>query len=229
MSRGDAATGKDTRGLFRFNPGIQQKAMPDYNPYTIKSCRDCDIAKGKLNLAKPFIPDNEVCAACMLVRNCYENRDIEIKHKNGIIKINRLVNQNDSDYNKLYQIAEYFAEKGLVVELTPKMSRPSKFKYECIYNNLIGTKYEGKCPDLRIDGLWYEHEGFVTDNPKRAFSNMLSHGLKQSNRIIIDKPNLTDAYMKRIIKQRIKEGQDIEEIWIVENKDIRLLYKKSEE
>ena len=70
MSRGDAATGKDTRGLFRFNPGIQQKAMPDYNPYTIRRCRDCDIAKGKFSLAKPFIPDNEVCAACEILHKC---------------------------------------------------------------------------------------------------------------------------------------------------------------
>lgn len=70
MSRGDAATGKDTRGLFRFNPGMQQKAMPDYNPYTIQKCRDCDIAKGKFNLAKPFILDNEVCAACEILHKC---------------------------------------------------------------------------------------------------------------------------------------------------------------
>ena len=70
MSRGDAATGKDTRGLFRFNPGMQQKAMPDYNPYTIQRCRDCDVAKGKFNLAKPFIPDNEVCAACEILHKC---------------------------------------------------------------------------------------------------------------------------------------------------------------
>lgn len=74
MSRGDAATGKDTRGLFRFNPGMQQKAMPDYNPYTIQKCRDCDIAKGKFNLAKPFIPDNEVCAACEILHKCIADK-----------------------------------------------------------------------------------------------------------------------------------------------------------
>lgn len=74
MSRGDAATGKDTRGLFRFNPGIQQKAMPDYNPYTIQRCRDCDIAKGKFSLAKPFIPDNEVCAACEILHKCVADK-----------------------------------------------------------------------------------------------------------------------------------------------------------
>ena len=65
MTRGAEATGKDTKGIFQFNPGIQQKTFPDYNPYTIKRCRDCDIANGKLNLA--FIPENELCAACRLV------------------------------------------------------------------------------------------------------------------------------------------------------------------
>lgn len=66
MALGEEATGNDTRGIFHFNPGIEQKAFPDYNPYTIKRCRDCDIAKGKLKLA--FVPENELCAACRIVR-----------------------------------------------------------------------------------------------------------------------------------------------------------------
>ena len=159
----------------------------------------------------------------------YDNRYIEIRRKKGLIRINRLVNQNDNDYNKLYQIAEYFADKGSVVELAPKMSRSSNFEYESLYYDLIGTKYEGKCPDLKIDGLWYEHEGCVTDNPKTAFRNMLNHGLKQSSRIIINRPNLTDAFMKRIIKQRVKDGHDIDEVWIMDDNSIIPLYKKSEE
>lgn len=87
----------------------------------------------------------------------------------------------------------------------------------------------GKCPDLKIDGVFYEHEGFVTNNPKRAFSNMVSHGLKQSNRIIVEKPNLTEAYMKRVIKQRIMERHIIDEVWVKEEDKLRLLYKKLEE
>ena len=55
------------------------------------------------------------------------------------------------------------------------------------------------------------------------------HSLKQSSRIIINKPNLTDAYMKRIIRQRINEGQTIDEVWIMEDSYVRCLYKKSEE
>ena len=115
------------------------------------------------------------------------------------------------------------------VKLTPKMSRPKKFVYQNIYHSLIGTKFEGKCPDMLIDGKWYEHEGFISENPKRAFRNMLTHGLKQSNRIIIDKPELTDAYMKRVIYQRVKDGQTITEVWLKDGNKLQLLYKKSEE
>ena len=68
MSLGELATGKDTKGIFRFNSGKEQKTVPDYNPYTIRRCKDCDIAQGKLKLA--FIPDNELCAACKILHKC---------------------------------------------------------------------------------------------------------------------------------------------------------------
>lgn len=68
MALGEEALQLDKKGMFRFNPGKQEKAVPDYNPYTISRCRDCDIAKGKLKLTKPIIPDNELCMACQLIR-----------------------------------------------------------------------------------------------------------------------------------------------------------------
>ena len=70
--RGAEALANDTRGMFRFNPGKQRKAMPDYNPYSIRRCNDCDLAKGKTNLA--FVPENELCATCRLVRQCYGDK-----------------------------------------------------------------------------------------------------------------------------------------------------------
>ena len=70
--RGAEALANDTRGIFRFNPGKQGKAVPDYNPYTIRRCNDCDLAKGNIKLA--FVPDNELCAACRLVRQCYGDK-----------------------------------------------------------------------------------------------------------------------------------------------------------
>ena len=68
MQLGEEATGKDKRGIFHFNPGIEQKTFPDYNPYTIRRCRDCDIAKGKLSLARPIVPENDLCEACRILR-----------------------------------------------------------------------------------------------------------------------------------------------------------------
>ena len=135
----------------------------------------------------------------------------------------------DSDYADLVRIAENFAKEGAVASLTPKMSRPPKFRYECIYGDLVGTKYEGKCPDLNIDGKWYEFEGFTSDNPKRALKNMLNHGLKQSNRLIIEQPELTDRYILHNILTRANSGQDIQEIWLLEKDgSIKLIYKKQE-
>lgn len=77
MALGELATGKDSKGIFRFNPGKEGKSVPDYNPYTIRKCKDCDIAKDQLTTAKPFIPDNEMCVACKLVRACYDGKTKE--------------------------------------------------------------------------------------------------------------------------------------------------------
>lgn len=74
VALGEEALQRDTKGMFRFNPGKQEKAVPDYNPYTISRCRDCDIAKGKAKLAKAFIPDNELCQACQLLQKCAADR-----------------------------------------------------------------------------------------------------------------------------------------------------------
>ncbi len=229
MGLGEIALQRDTKGIFRFNPGKQEKAIPDYNPYTIRRCRDCDLAQGNSGKLVASIPDSELCQACHLVRVCERNRSETITHGKGIIEISHLVNRTDSDFERLLSVARHFAAGGARVVLTPKMTRPATFEYDCIYGSLRGTRYDGKCPDLKIDNYWYEHEGFSSNNPKNAFRNMLNHGLKQSNRIIIDRPNLTDAYMKHVINQRIKDGQHIAELWLHENGQLRLLYKKSEE
>ena len=227
MALGEEALQRDTKGMFRFNPGKEQRSVPDYNPYTLKRCNDCDIAKGKTNLV--FIPDNEVCEACKLVRQCYERRDEVIKHGKGTISINRNINRSDNDFERLMDVARHFAKDGAEVKLTPKMTRPPRFQYECVYADLIGTKFEGKCPDLNVDGKWYEHEGFVTDNPKRALKNMLNDGLKQANRLIIDQPDLTDRYILHNILVRKKQGQDIKEVWIRDKEGhLRCVYKEKQ-
>ena len=228
MRLGDEALQRDSKGIFRFNAGKEGKSVPDYNPYTIRRCRDCDVAKGKAKLAR-FVPDNEVCRACQLLHQCEQLRGEVISHGKGSIEISHLVDRNDSDFSRLMQVAEFFAKDGASVVLSPKMTRPAKFDYDCVYVSLKGTPFYGKCPDLKIGEFWYEHEGFTSDNPKRAFNNMMNHGLKQSNRIIIDRPGLTERYMRNSVINRLKLGANIEEVWIRETDGIlTLLYKKTD-
>lgn len=72
MQRAQAATTADKKGIFQFNPGIQQKTFPDYNPYTITKCRTCEVAQGKTRLA--YAPQNQLCAACRLIHQCVEDK-----------------------------------------------------------------------------------------------------------------------------------------------------------
>lgn len=107
MALGEEALQRDTKGIFHFNPGKENKTVPDYNPYTIRRCRDCDIAKGELNLS--FIPDNELCQTCKLVYKCYKDKT----RKSEIMRIE----ENKKLYDKLskdkhYKDIEFDAKTG---------------------------------------------------------------------------------------------------------------------
>ena len=81
MQLGELATGDDKKGFFHFNPGIQQKTFPDYNPYTIRRCRDCDIANGKLKL--DFVPSSLMCDGCRFIHECYKDKS---KSESAVLK-----------------------------------------------------------------------------------------------------------------------------------------------
>ncbi|GEM_PF-749373 len=90
----EQARSKGKSQMFRFNPGKQRKVFRDYNPYTIKRCNDCDLARGKYSLT--FMPSNEACAGCQLLRECFKNKakSQEAKlRKHDLYKMERLLNQ----------------------------------------------------------------------------------------------------------------------------------------
>ncbi len=78
MRLGDEALRRDTKGIFRFNAGKEGKSVPDYNPYTIRRCNTCPVAKGENNrkLARAYVPDNEVCKACRLIHQIAKEGNI---------------------------------------------------------------------------------------------------------------------------------------------------------
>lgn len=85
MDRGDEALNGERYNIFRFNSGKQEKTVPSYNPYTIRRCNDCNVAKGGSVKLADFSPDSQLCQACQLLHQCAADRTktqraIERKH-----------------------------------------------------------------------------------------------------------------------------------------------------
>ena len=152
----------------------------------------------------------------------------------GSVKVHRYVSETDSDYQKLLAIARHFAGQGKTVILPPKKQRGSKFDYNSFYKDLLNTEYYGKCPDLAIRRgnkyIFYEFESYTTNNKKRALKNMLHRGFEQSDKLIIDNIEISDAKIKRSIYDRVENGANINELWMLtDNNSCRLIYKKSKD
>lgn len=223
---GDRATALPKQKIFRFNPGKDKKIFPPKHPYLPKGCKNCD--KG-LKLA--YNPESPQCQVCGKIKECMDDffgvKVTIAQYENGGVVESYQLDTTKADYNNVLSVAKAFAEKGAKVVMTPKFDSTRGCQaYDQVYGNLKGTTYYGRCPDLLIDGKWYEHEGFVTSNSKSALSNMLKHGLKQSNRVIIEDCNLKNGYILRNIYSRIQSGVDIEEVWIHHDDKTFLLYSK---
>lgn len=85
--------------------------------------------------------------------------------------------------------------------MTPRLHCKSE-EYKQIYGSLIGTKYENKCPDFSVDGVFYEYEGFVKPWNKKKVGHMLSHGLQQSSRVVINNTKgCSDRFIRKAVWQ----------------------------
>lgn len=73
MNLGSQATAGKHQEMMRFNPGKRMACFPAYNPYTISRCKDCEYRPDRLELAK--VPDNELCAACKVIREMVKARE----------------------------------------------------------------------------------------------------------------------------------------------------------
>ncbi|WP_373153949.1 LPD3 domain-containing protein [Bacteroides uniformis] len=97
MLAGSQATAGKHQEMMRFNPGKQMACFPFYNPYTISRCKDCPDRPGTLKLAK--MPDNELCAACKVIREMTRRKDelkklrTEIREKAQFLKDKVLKNE----------------------------------------------------------------------------------------------------------------------------------------
>ena len=128
-----------------------------------------------------------------------------------------------SDYNDILAIANCLAECGHEVKVLHAVHYKDPL-YREVFGELIGTRYYRKCPDLLVDGVFVEYESYKTAQPKKAFRNMLHHGLTQSDSIILRHCNLTDGYMLQQIEGKLKNGITVSNVWIYDGFGVRLLY-----
>ena len=162
-----------------------------------------------------------------------------IQYQNGgKIDVYTLVDHEASDYQNVLACCRYFAQQGAHVIIYPRfVDTIGNPMYEKIFASLNGTQYWGKCPDFTVNDVWYEHEGYdvkkdLTDPKKRkiTFSNMISRGLKQSDRIILEDCGVGRFYAKSSIYNRIHfEHQNINEVYIRTANGFELLHKKQED
>jgi SPP1 gp7 family putative phage head morphogenesis protein len=131
-ARGNAALERDPKGMFRFNPGIEKQVWPDYNPYTIRRCKDCDVAS---KLARP--QDFELCEGCRVLRTIrgakleegrkkYEEylnnpdyKDVEFNEALGSIKASHIEHNFDKvggKYETMAQAAGFNAGHNVILE-----------------------------------------------------------------------------------------------------------------
>ena len=150
--------------------------------------------------------------------------EIDDNNSIGNVRVMAGFDMSKPDAADLLHIAECYARMGCDVTVL----RPFHFKsaeYKNVYGPLIGTKYERKCPDLKIDGQYYEYESYVRPWNKRKLSNMITDGLRQSDKIILD--NRDGASFRQIIRSirsRLNINAQIKEVWVYDGDSVIDIY-----
>ena len=142
MRLGQLATGQDTKGMFHFNPGKQQKAVPDYNPYTISQCRTCPVAKGdgKTTLAA-FIPQSDLCQACRYIRSCQAKNEHECLIDEKRERINQAI-RIDKESSSLRTGKYYQTKKSYKRGVSHAYNMDELNMYDWIPNNLDRLRFQ---------------------------------------------------------------------------------------
>ena len=200
MSRGEEAMNDERYNIFRFNSGKQGKTMPDYNPYTIRRCNDCDVAKGKLKLS--FVPENNLCASCIKTRECWARRQeddpetfYECKTRRGKVRVSSKHGKTEKKEN--VRVATYLAEKH---------------EHEI---DLIANPQNETSADSFNRTLGIEQEYKVNTTPtKSSIDNLIRKGAKQADDIVlfvdseISLNDLSSALHDRVRRTNLKNRND---------------------
>lgn len=197
--------------IFRYNPGKQGVVFPQKHPYYTENNNHTESIKQKSN----EIYENhlaEIASKPILIKK-YENT--------GKLFIYPTVNKKSNDYNIVNKISDLFAAKGNEVFILPKVHFKNK-----LYDLLFKDAYQNKCPDIKVNDSFYEIESFIKPFKKNKIRNMISHGLNQADRIVIDirDAKVSDNFILKGIHERIRAGKKISEVWIFNDNGLRQIF-----
>ena len=174
MALGEAALGSDIKGMFRFNPGKQERVFPAYNAYTISDCANCNQS----NLKLAWRPERASCRACKYLRDCYElhsqenspslkkyspaekhaiyskplNEQFEevfVSAHGGKVKRHKLRQKEEMDYERVLDAAILYADKETVLLL------PEIHKSETSIRQILNLPGESN-PDLLVGSVFVD-------------------------------------------------------------------------
>lgn len=169
MRLGDEALQRDKKGMFRFNPGIEGKTVPDYNPYTISKCRSCPIAKGGMNsLAHlaAFIPDSELCKACSIYYKCAAVKE---KSAAAIQRMHYLHKMEPLLSKRITKFIDKIDKNVINIQFTEKGNKH-------LYSDVISRTRRVRLDDLKDLDKWLKYAEPDGDASKNAgHSNKFVH------------------------------------------------------
>ena len=216
------------------NPGKDGHLFSQDHPYFPESCSSCAFYRPdvKDRVLGFFNARKKDCYNCPYINACISRMSsdgFKLEHKaenGGSLYIHQDVEKDKTDYKDMKRICLQFAKTGHEVRMTPRLHYRSE-EYKKIYGSLTGTKFEKKCPDFSVDGVFYEYEGFAKPWNKKKIRNMISHGLKQSDRIVINNTKgCSDRYLRKAIVARLRFPEiKVSEVWVYEKGNVRLFYK----
>ena len=164
MALGELALETDEKGMFRFNPGKQERVFPTYNAYTQEKCVGCKLG-GKEELS--FVTRNELCQACQLLHQCHEERerryaeylrylndpeykDVEFDERTGGVKATHEGhNEHPNDQTRYFGLSPYQLEKACQDEIF-RMGHQAILRNEGIE---IERGKTASSLDLELDGV----------------------------------------------------------------------------
>lgn len=122
FSRARKALAKDKKGMFRFNPGKQERTFPAYNPYTISKCKNCPKAKNHA----AGIPSSELCEACSVI--------------NALIKKEKINKLNAADKKEISKAVVEWANRHLMEVTLPNGQKAKRLEIKNNGEKLIVNK-----------------------------------------------------------------------------------------